>query len=108
MSGLLQICAAWYGRRHLWEAIGLNPWSPSLTAEGAIAGPPSWADSALPKAAGDSEPAAALRLPKRMQYQCCTSDEAEERCPGCERWVCTERCWAGDHLGSCWNCVPQF
>ena len=35
VSGMLQLCAAWYGRRHLWEAIGLNRWSPSLTAEGA-------------------------------------------------------------------------
>ena len=35
MSGMLQTCAASYWRRHLWEAIGLNPRSPSLTAEGA-------------------------------------------------------------------------
>ena len=37
----------------------------------------------------------------------CRSEEAEEFCQPCIRWVCTERCWPGDHINQCWGCVPQ-
>ena len=37
----------------------------------------------------------------------CRSEEAERFCQPCLRWVCTERCWPGDHFDKCWDCLPQ-
>ena len=37
----------------------------------------------------------------------CRSEEAERFCQPCLRWVCTERCWPGDHFNNCWDCLPQ-
>ena len=37
----------------------------------------------------------------------CRSEEAEEFCQPCLRWVCTERFWPGDHFEKCWDCLPQ-
>ena len=37
----------------------------------------------------------------------CRSEEAEQFCQPCLRWVCAERCWPGDHFNQCWDCLPQ-
>ena len=42
----------------------------------------------------------------RGACQRCQSDVAERRCHGCQRLVCLERCWPGDHIRRCWDCVP--
>ena len=28
-------------------------------------------------------------------------------CQPCLSWVCVERCWPGDHINQCWDCLPQ-
>ena len=45
--------------------------------------------------------------PEGLDCMRCRSEEAEQFCQPCCRWVCTERCWPGDHFEKCWDCVPQ-
>ena len=37
----------------------------------------------------------------------CRSEVAERFCQSCLNWVCVERCWPGDHINQCWDCLPQ-
>ena len=41
------------------------------------------------------------------QCQRCERNDAEELCDRCGLLVCTEQCWAGDHIEQCWDCIPQ-
>ena len=45
----------------------------------------------------------------RQKQNCarCGADEAEVCCLLCNRQVCTERCWAGDHIEVCWACLTE-